>query len=167
MAPNEEIYEFAIIMVDLLDALLLPTYNAESLENLRHLVSRHNTKRIELFGSLTPKMHFLTHYPRLIRLCGPLKFVWCFAMERKHQDVKQYLKVNKNRKNVAISIGKKIAMQESLMIVRATDIFKKVGKTGKTMLNQNYNFLLENQENFDCVPLQYTKALNTELEILS
>lgn len=160
LPANDQIFLFATIVVDLLDTLLMPSYNNESLQLLSNIFSLHHTRRIELFGPLTPKMHFLTHYPRLIRLCGPLKFIWCFAMERKHQDIKQYCTISQNRKNLPLSVSKKIAMQESILIVKNENIFKKIGRCSKTIINQDYYFLLENSQNFHCVKYADYKGLN-------
>ena len=35
--------------------------------------------------TFTPKLHFPTHYPRLILQFGPLKPLWCMRFEGKHQ----------------------------------------------------------------------------------
>lgn len=38
---------------------------------------------------ITPKMHFLVHYPRQIRLLGPLAPFWCMRYEAKHSYFKR------------------------------------------------------------------------------
>ena len=45
------------------------------------------TRYATVFGasSLTPKFHYMIHYPRLIGMYGPLRHLWCVRFESKHQ----------------------------------------------------------------------------------
>ncbi len=45
---------------------------------------------------ITPKMHFLVHYPRYIRLMGPLGPFWCMRYEAKHSYFKQIVRSTRN-----------------------------------------------------------------------
>ena len=60
------------------------------LEILESLISDYLTAFKDCFKRrITPKMHFLVHYPRLIRLLGPLGTFWCMRYEAKHSYFKQ------------------------------------------------------------------------------
>lgn len=65
---------------------------------LEFLISDFLTSYKECFPSerITPKMHFLVHYPRYIRLMGPLGAFWCMRYEAKHSYFKQIARVTGN-----------------------------------------------------------------------
>lgn len=50
--------------------------------------------------NLTPKLHFLTHYPNTIKTMGPLKFIEMRRGEAKHRQFTNYVNQSKNFKNV-------------------------------------------------------------------
>lgn len=59
-------------------------------EMLEFLISDYLTAFKDCFKrKLTAKMHFLVHYPRQIRLLGPLGSFWCMRYEAKHSYFKQ------------------------------------------------------------------------------
>lgn len=64
------------------------------LEKLEFLVDEFLTTFKECFPTykITPKMHFLVHYARLIRLLGPLGFLWTMRFEAKHSWFKHLAK---------------------------------------------------------------------------
>lgn len=51
-------------------------------------------------SQITPNMHHLVHYPRYIRLFGPLNAVWCMRYEGKRSYFKQVLHILGNFINV-------------------------------------------------------------------
>lgn len=137
---NNEIYIFATTVVDISDILLQSEISEEQINELERL----------MFGNLTPKMHFMTHYPRIIRLCGPLKHHWCFAMERKHQEIKRYTNVNKNRKNLCFSAAKKMSIQEAATFLNRKNIFTKISEISKDTISE-YPHFHERLPNSQCV----------------
>jgi len=54
---------------------------------------------------LTAKMHHLIHYPRWIRLVGPLWALWCMRFEAKHAYFKNVLRSTKNFINLPFTLG--------------------------------------------------------------
>lgn len=57
--------------------------------------------------SLTPKMHFLLHYPYLIRLLGPLLAFWCMRYEAKHSFFKRLSHSIGNFINLPFTLSKR------------------------------------------------------------
>ena len=55
---------------------------------------------------MTPKFHFLIHYPKLIAQYGPLKYIWYMRFEAKHQYFKKLASVGKNFKNIDHTLAK-------------------------------------------------------------
>ncbi|XP_065675481.1 uncharacterized protein LOC136091702 [Hydra vulgaris] len=63
---------------------------------------------VEIFpGKLTPKLHFLLHYPRLIKDYGPLRYLWCMRFEAKHQYFQKLAGAVKNFRNIAYILAKR------------------------------------------------------------
>lgn len=148
--PENEIYQFAVTMVDILDYVTQTSVSQESLTHLNNLIHTFNDFYRQNFGDLIPKMHYMTHYARLYKLYGPLKYLWSFAYERKHQTVKHYAYACKSRKNVAQSIATKLCIEEAVMIENKTNIFEKITDIGKIM-NSDYFYLVENHNNFKSI----------------
>lgn len=161
LATDHVVYIFAITVVDILDILVKSEISDEDLVNLSQQITEHHNQFLELFGELTPKMHFLTHYPRLMRLCGPLRHVWCFAPERKHQFIKRYTNVNKNKKDTGFSIGRKMGLQEATAVIEKTDIFKKVSNLSKV----NEGRFAELFQIHDCESVDFLTYKGTDYRI--
>lgn len=68
-----------------------------------HLSSLKNTFKIDLL----PKHHFLIHYPTVIRLMGPVIFMWTMRMEAKHHFFKESVRKKKNFINLTKSLAYK------------------------------------------------------------
>lgn len=127
LQTEDRVFQFALLMVDILDELLKPSINQQSADNFNDLIERHHTEFMELFEDhLRPKYHFATHYGRIGMMCGPMKYLWTFHFERFHQHIKSYLAVNKSRVNTPHSIGSKITYQRAKLLFNNENIFKKV-----------------------------------------
>lgn len=79
---------------------------------LQTLIKEHH----ELFQSvfkteLSPKMHFMVHYPRIMRSIGPLCYVSSMRYESFHKIFKNIIKNNNCRKNITASCAFKIKMR--------------------------------------------------------
>jgi hypothetical protein len=73
---------------------------------LEDLIVRHHTLFLRLApDKFTPKMHFVIHYPRLIMLFGPLRYMWSMRFEACHQYFKKNAKVAGNFKNVSVTVA--------------------------------------------------------------
>lgn len=55
--------------------------------------------------SVTPKFHFLVHYPLLMARYGPLRDMWCMRFEGKHQYFKTVAKAVGNFINIAYTLA--------------------------------------------------------------
>jgi hypothetical protein len=61
----------------MVDLLLLPSNDSETILKLENVIVNHNKKYVELFNNtLKPKHHFLTRYCTIIKKSGPLKYLW-------------------------------------------------------------------------------------------
>lgn len=63
--------------------------------------------QINFNRKLTPKLHFLTHYPNLIRLSGPLTHMSMFRYEAKHKQLKTIAENTNNFRNINKTMASK------------------------------------------------------------
>lgn len=72
-------------------------------------ISEHRHRLQEVFPQLrlTPKHHFLEHYPALIETFGPLVRLWTMRFEAKHKFFKRVVRFSSNFKNVLLSLSTK------------------------------------------------------------
>lgn len=76
----------------------------DELAHLKLLIQEFLDKTTEVFGNaLTPKCHYLIHYPRLILMNGPLRPLWCMRYESKHQYFKNIASKCRNFVNITDS----------------------------------------------------------------
>lgn len=68
-----------------------------------HLSSLKNIFKVDLL----PKHHFLLHYPTVIRMMGPVIFMWTMRMEAKHHFFKELVRKKKNFINLTKSLSYK------------------------------------------------------------
>lgn len=112
---NDVIWKFMIILLELIEFILKPSFLDTEIVYLRSLIKKHHETYIKLFNSLlTPKQHFIIHYPQVIKKFGPLKPLWTMRFEAKHKELISYANVITSRKNIALSIGKKIELSLNL-----------------------------------------------------
>ena len=56
-------------------------------------------------GAFIPKVHFVTHYPRLLLLYGPLRHLWAMRFEATHQYFKQLIRKTRSHVNVTSTLA--------------------------------------------------------------
>jgi hypothetical protein len=80
----------------------------------------------QIFVRLSPKAHFITHYPEQIIRYGPLTCVWTARYEGKHRDFVGFSETSKNSinitKTVTIKHQKKLASRSYAGLFSAPDI---------------------------------------------
>lgn len=86
--------------------ILCPTVRKEKLPFLDVLVHEFLTELNAVFGNvITPKCHYLIHYPRLMSMFGPLRSLWCMKFEGKHQYFKNIASNCCNFINIASTLS--------------------------------------------------------------
>lgn len=66
------------------------------------------------YGSLKPKMHFLTHYPKLLLKNGPFVNFWGARFESSHKSVKSTVTSTSNKQN----LKKTVAMKQCFIMCK-------------------------------------------------
>ena len=57
---------------------------------------------------IRPKLHYLLHYPRLLRYYGNLRSLWCMRFESYHTVAKAVIQANNNFKNITYSVAHRV-----------------------------------------------------------
>ncbi|XP_040069990.1 uncharacterized protein LOC120842871 [Ixodes scapularis] len=64
-------------------------------------------------ASVTAKLHYMVHYPRIISEFGPLRQFWCMRFEEKHQYFKSMASKVKNFRNICKTLTMRHQLLES------------------------------------------------------
>lgn len=101
---------------------------------LRTLITEHHQLFQTTFNTLlSPKLHFMVHYPRIMKFIGPLCFVSSMRFESFHSIFKNIIKNNKNRINISKSCAFKIQMRYANLFLNFQSIkSSKIVTTKKT-----------------------------------
>lgn len=116
LVPEKDpVWSFLLKVVYLNDLLNLDSYSDVDIEKLRKAITDHHKTFLRLFPNecLTPKCHFLLHYPDIIKKMGPPKKNNCYMNEMKHKLLKRIAKNVNSRRFLPLTLGKKIALLES------------------------------------------------------
>lgn len=108
LVPEDNVHwKYYITLRKIIGIITSPRIVESEILVLKQLIIDHNSMYRELYGDLKPKMHFLTHYPRLLALNGPLIHLWGMPFERKNKQLKEHVSANKSSKDLPSTIGVK------------------------------------------------------------
>ena len=107
-------WETYLLLRDVTDIVFAPVVRKSILSFLEGLILQFLTLFSEVFGTdaLTPKHHYMIHYPRLIGLYGPLRHLWCMRFESKHQYFKSVIASLGNYINVTSTMASRHQMRQ-------------------------------------------------------
>lgn len=106
VVTDDEIWDLLLTLRELLDKLLSPRIDKSTLEQARGLIRdfllsyKTVTKK-----PLTPKFHFLIHYPGVMEKYGPLSQLWTMRFEAKHKVSKIAARTSTNRVNICKTVA--------------------------------------------------------------
>ncbi|KAL7877515.1 hypothetical protein SRHO_G00041580 [Serrasalmus rhombeus] len=109
---NEPAWLVLMDLKEIVELVVAPVHNDESISYLESKVIEHRQRYQELFPGvrLIPKHHFLEHYPQMLRCFGPLVTVWTMRFEAKHSFFKNIVKHTRCFKNVPLTLASKHQM---------------------------------------------------------
>ena len=115
---NDYCWQLLITLVEIVEIVLLPEFDDEILDRLEKLIKKHHKLYVEKckFGHLTPKLHFLIHYVRVIRKLGPPVHYMAMRGESKHQWLKHMAQSTASRLNPA----KTLCIKDSFSMAHRT-----------------------------------------------
>lgn len=106
--PNKEINKWKTILklIKIVKICLAPKIFYQTVETLKLLILEHHRLYQKAYGQpLTPKHHFMTHYPSIIKKLGPLKSLWTMRYESKHYEFAKTAKSLGNYKDVSFLLA--------------------------------------------------------------
>jgi hypothetical protein len=104
--PSNEYWQLYLLLKKVVEYACSPEFKESDLKDFTELLNKYMTKRSELLKTqVKPKHHFLMHYPDLIRLLGPLIFLFTLRFESKHQFLKRIAKACKNFINLGFTLS--------------------------------------------------------------
>ncbi|XP_055550872.1 uncharacterized protein LOC129733225 [Wyeomyia smithii] len=108
---NNEVWNFVLSLVELVDLVMLPSFNEHLLKILEEQIIYHHTLYTQLFNEkLKPKYHILLHYVQTIRKLGPPRYTWSFRFEAFHQIFKKYCRNITSRRNICLTLCTKASL---------------------------------------------------------
>lgn len=101
-------------MIDTFKIIMGPSLSLSATYVLKSLIRDHHQLFLQLFPdrNLTPKQHFLTHYPRSLRFLGPLNQYTSMRFEGKHKTFKKFANLSCNFQNIAKTLAVKYQMAQ-------------------------------------------------------
>ena len=100
------IWQLHILCREICKIILAPTVARAWLPYLELKIAEHHNVLSKIAPSLfIPKIHFVTHYPRLMLEFGPLRHLWVMRFEATHQYLKQIVRRIKNFKNITATLA--------------------------------------------------------------
>ncbi|KAJ8018321.1 hypothetical protein HOLleu_43753 [Holothuria leucospilota] len=104
-----EIWELYLLLLDIFKIVMSPTLSLSATYALKALIRDHHQLFLNLFPerNLSPKQHFLIHYPRSLRCLGPLIQYSSMRFEGKHKVFKNVANFSCNFQNIAKTLAVK------------------------------------------------------------
>jgi len=108
VTPDDEFWELHLLSREICEIILAPVVDPSWPPYLQVLISRHHKLLARIAPhAFIPKMHFITHYPRLMMEYGPLRHFWVMRFEAAHQYLKRITQRARNFKNVTSTLAKR------------------------------------------------------------
>ena len=80
---EDPVWQFYLILFDIINITTSSTISQDEIICLEKLIKNHNDLYIKLFQEdLKPKNHITVHYPKCIKLMGPLKYLHAQNLNR-------------------------------------------------------------------------------------
>jgi hypothetical protein len=108
--PRDECHwQLLILLLEILDIVFAPKVNEGLSIYLAYVIAEHHELLSQLYPEkkLTPKHHFLIHYPTALIKCGPPSRYWCMRFEARHNFFKKAARVTNCFKNISKTLAKR------------------------------------------------------------
>ena len=109
---ENEFWTLHLLCREICAIILAPVIDLAWISYLELVIANHHRLLVKLApAAFKPKMHFLVHYPRMMLLYGPLKFLYCMRFEAMHQYFKQMVRRVKSFKNITGTLSERFQMK--------------------------------------------------------
>jgi hypothetical protein len=103
---NSEFWKLYLLSREICDIVLAPVIDPAWLPYLEVIISHHHALLRDIAPkAFIPKIHFITHYPRLLHAFGPLRHLWAMRFEAMHQFFKQLIHKTRSHINVTATLS--------------------------------------------------------------
>ncbi len=103
---DDERWKLYLVLREIAEYLFAPSISKEILPYLNWLIEQFLQTFTALYpGKMTPKLHYMTHYSRLISQFGPLRYLWGMRFESKHLYFKKLASVVRNFRNIEYTLA--------------------------------------------------------------
>ena len=155
--PKNKYYKLYLVLRKILDIVTSSRVTESDAYTLRDLVAKHNEMYQVFYGDLKPKMHFMTHFWRLLLQNGPLIHFWSMPFERKNKQIKDMVVSTECKKNYPLTIGISNQLQMCYLKEFCTNVQRdyKIG----TISNKEDKCHIENLAGTDYTCLKYIEIL--------
>ena len=120
---DSEPWQVLLSLLDIYKLLQAPVITVEATYMLKGKIAEHLQLYKAVFEMpLTPKQHFLVHYPHCMRLLGPLNNYTCMRFEAKHKDLKRIARASNNFINIDKTVAKRHQIKQSYGFLLKQDI---------------------------------------------
>lgn len=105
-------WELLLSIIDIFKIIMSPSISKSAIYVLKAMIDDHHRLFMQLFpeASLTPKQHFLVHYPRALKHLGPLTQYSALRFEAMHRPFKQIASVSCNYQNIVKTLANRYQM---------------------------------------------------------
>lgn len=108
ISEDNKIWEVYTTLSEILNIVLAKVYTIGCPDLLENLIS----ENLELYQtvfkkSLKPKHHLLIHYPKIMKIAGPVVHFWSMRFESKHRESKIAARATVSRRNLAYTLALK------------------------------------------------------------
>lgn len=152
---NSSPWKLYVRLRNIYNAITTPVVQLNKLPILEQKISEFLERYYETFGEphIIFKMHFLKHYPALMKQFGPLERFSSLRFERFHQSFKQKIRPSNNRRNLPFSIANiaRTFVLQTIMNNSSTEIFFDPNKQNHVEIEEFRQFFEEqiNLENVE------------------
>ena len=96
-----------LLLREIVDLICAPKISLDQVALLKDQITEYLCDRVTLFPEqpVTPKHHYMAHYPGLILHFGPLMRVWTLRFESKHSYFKNCVRKLRNFKNICSTLA--------------------------------------------------------------
>ena len=108
IAEDDSHWKCYLLLLKIIDIVRSPIINKGHCSILKFLIEEHHTTFKNLYGEscITPKFHFMVHYPVQMILLGPMVCNWTMRYESKLQFFKRASRLG-NFKNIALTVAQR------------------------------------------------------------
>uniref|UniRef100_A0A2R5L642 Uncharacterized protein n=2 Tax=Ornithodoros turicata TaxID=34597 RepID=A0A2R5L642_9ACAR len=115
---GNEKWELFLTFRELADIILAEKIPPEGTQYLESNIAEFLSMFMEMYPTvrIPPKLHYMIHYPRIIRELGPLRQYWCLRFEAKHQFLKNHATRVHNFRNIPYTLARKHQLLQSYQL---------------------------------------------------